>query len=44
MLKHLGEILPVAAQRFGDKTALVFEGRAFSYRELDRLRTVWPMR
>jgi long-chain acyl-CoA synthetase len=37
MLKHLGEVLPVAAQRFGDKTALVFEGRAFSYRELDRL-------
>ena len=37
MLKHLGEVLPVAAQRFGDKTALVFDRRTFSYHELNRL-------
>ena len=37
MLQHLGEVLPRAARRFGDKTALVIEGRSFSYRELERL-------
>ncbi len=37
MLQHLGEVLPHAATRFGDKIALVIEGRSFSYRELDQL-------
>jgi long-chain acyl-CoA synthetase len=37
MLGSLGEVLPHAAIRFGDKTALVFEDRTFSFRELDRL-------
>jgi long-chain acyl-CoA synthetase len=37
MLQHLGEVLPRAAALFGDKTALVIDGRIFSYRELDRL-------
>ena len=37
MLQHLGEVLPRAAARFGDKTAIVIEGRSFTYRELDRL-------
>ncbi len=31
----VGELLARAAQRFGDKTALVFEGERFSFRELD---------
>jgi long-chain acyl-CoA synthetase len=37
MLNHLGEVLPMAARRFGDKIALIIEGRSFSFRELDRL-------
>ena len=37
MLQTLGEMLPAAAQRFGDKTALVFGGRRFSFRDLDGL-------
>jgi long-chain acyl-CoA synthetase len=37
MLDSLGEVLPHAARRFGDKTALVIEGRSFSFRELDDL-------
>jgi long-chain acyl-CoA synthetase len=37
MLTHLGEVLPRAAQRFGDKTALIVDDRSLSYRELDRL-------
>ena len=35
MLDSLGQVLPHAARRFGDKTALVIEGRSFSFRELD---------
>ena len=34
---HWGEVLPKAARRFGDKTALVIEGRSFSFRDLDEL-------
>ena len=37
MLNSLGEVLPHAARRFGDKIALVIEGRSFSFRELDDL-------
>ena len=37
MLDSLGEVLPQAARRFGDRTALVIEGRSFSFRELDDL-------
>ena len=37
MLNSLGEVLPHAARRFGGRTALVIEGRSFSFRELDDL-------
>jgi long-chain acyl-CoA synthetase len=37
MLNSLGEILPAAARRFGERTALVFAEREFSFRELDGL-------
>lgn len=33
----IGNILSHAAARFGDKTALVYEGRRFSFKELDLL-------
>ena len=37
MLDSLGQVLPHAARVFGDRTALVIEGRSFSFRELDDL-------
>jgi long-chain acyl-CoA synthetase len=37
MLDSLGQVLPHAARTFGDQTALVIEGRSFSFRELDDL-------
>jgi long-chain acyl-CoA synthetase len=37
MLTNLGQVLPNSAQRYGDKTALIFKGRAFSYNELNAL-------
>ncbi len=37
MLDSLGQVLPHAARRFGDRTALAIEGRTFSFRELDDL-------
>jgi hypothetical protein len=37
MIESLGAVLPHAATRFGDKTALVSGGRSFSFRELDDL-------
>ncbi|MBI3376636.1 MAG: AMP-binding protein [Betaproteobacteria bacterium] len=37
MLNTLGEVLPRAAALFGDKTALIFEGRAYSFNALDSL-------
>jgi long-chain acyl-CoA synthetase len=37
MLDHLGQVLPHGAARYGDKTALIFQGRAFSYHELHDL-------
>ncbi|MCW5659216.1 MAG: AMP-binding protein [Burkholderiaceae bacterium] len=37
MLNSLGQVLPTAARRFGDKVALVAGGRTFSFRQLDQL-------
>ena len=37
MLETLGAVLPYAAQRYCDKTALVIAGRELSFRELDDL-------
>ncbi|KKK64210.1 hypothetical protein LCGC14_2986520, partial [marine sediment metagenome] len=37
MLTSLGRALPQAAQRYGNKTALVFAGREFSFTELNDL-------
>ena len=37
MTQTLGEILPQAARRFGDKTAVIVEDKVFSFNELDRL-------
>jgi long-chain acyl-CoA synthetase len=37
MLASLGEILPTAASRFGDKTALISGDRRLGFNELDRL-------
>jgi long-chain acyl-CoA synthetase len=37
MLTSLGQVLPAAAARYGDKTALIAPDRTFSFRELDSL-------
>src|SRR4051794_312403 len=37
MLEHLGQVLPAGATQYGDKTALIFKGRQFSYNELHDL-------
>ena len=37
MLNSLGQVLPAAARRFGDKVALVAGGRTFTFRQLDQL-------
>ena len=37
MLTSLGQVLPAAAAKYGNKTALTFEGKSFSFRELDDL-------
>jgi long-chain acyl-CoA synthetase len=37
MLASLGQVLPAAATRYGDKQALIADGRTFSFRELDTL-------
>ncbi len=37
MTSFIGEILPRAARRFSDKTALIIENRRFTFRELDAL-------
>lgn len=36
-LRNLGDILPYAAKRYADKTALIFEGQSFTFPDLDRL-------
>ena len=37
MVETLGEVLPASADQFGDKTALVADGRRFSFTELNEL-------
>jgi len=37
MLKSLGQVLPAAAAKHGDRTALVASDRTFTFRELDAL-------
>ena len=37
MLEHVGQMAAEAARRFGDREALVFEGRTFTFLELDDL-------
>jgi long-chain acyl-CoA synthetase len=37
MLDSLGQVLPHAARAFGDRTALVIDGKSLSFRELDDL-------
>lgn len=37
MLDHIGQIPTAAAERFADKEALVFEGRSFTFTELNDL-------
>lgn len=37
MTSTLGELLPLAARRFGDRTALVVEDKVFSFTQLDRM-------
>ncbi len=37
MLKNLAQVTSVAAERFGSKPALIFEGRWFSFGEIDAL-------
>ncbi len=36
-MRSMGEILPASARRFGDKVALVCDGRSYTYDELNRL-------
>jgi long-chain acyl-CoA synthetase len=35
MVQTMGEILPEAARRYGDKTALAIDGRSFTFNELE---------
>ena len=35
--KTIGQILPEATAKFGDKTALIFGGRSSSFAEIDTL-------
>jgi long-chain acyl-CoA synthetase len=37
VISCLGMVLPAAAAKYGDKTALIVAGRVFSFRELDEL-------
>ena len=37
MLASLGEVLPAAAAKYGDKTALITDNKTFSFRDLDQL-------
>ena len=36
-LRNLGDILPFAAEAHGDKTALIFQEKSFTFKELDQL-------
>ncbi len=44
MLNTLGQILPIAAERFGDKTALIIDDVTLSLTNLKNDQTSWPMR
>ena len=37
MLDHIGQIAQAAADKFGDREALVFEDRSFSFQELNTM-------
>ena len=37
MLTSLGQVLPAAAAKYGDKTALITDNKTFSFRDLDQL-------
>ncbi len=37
MLENLGQVLPIGAQKYGDKTALVIGSRSFSFNDLNHL-------
>ena len=37
MLAHLGQVARAAVEKFADKEALVFEGRSFSFSELNTM-------
>jgi long-chain acyl-CoA synthetase len=37
MLTSLGQVLPAAAAKYGDKTALIADNKTFSFRDLDQL-------
>ena len=41
MLSSLGQVLPAAAARYQDKTALIVRDRTFSFRELDQLSSAF---
>ncbi len=41
MVQTIGELLPFAARRYGDKTALVVDGRSFTFNELDALASAF---
>ncbi|KAB2913982.1 MAG: long-chain fatty acid--CoA ligase [Hyphomicrobiaceae bacterium] len=41
MVETLGEILPFAARRYADKTALLADGRSFSFNELEARSSVF---
>jgi long-chain acyl-CoA synthetase len=36
MVATVGDILPAAANRFGNRTALIFEGQTFGFADLDQ--------
>ncbi|MGA2402051.1 MAG: AMP-binding protein, partial [Syntrophobacteraceae bacterium] len=36
-LQNLGDIPPYAAERYGDKTALIFQEKTFTFRDIDTL-------
>ncbi len=37
MLRHLGQAAAIATKKFGDKEALIFEDRSFTFTELNDL-------
>jgi long-chain acyl-CoA synthetase len=43
MLASLGQVLPAAAAKFGDKTALIAGDRTFSFSELDQISNAFAL-